>query len=125
MARNGEAIHGTRPWRRFGEGPTVVKGGAMGEQSAQPFTAQDIRFTTKGGALYAIALGWPQDGVMRVGTLGQDSAFAPGSIDRVQVLGVAGSRPFQRTRKGLEVRLPEGLAGAPAVVLKLSGRGLA
>ncbi len=125
MARNGEAIHGTRPWRRFGEGPTVVKGGAMGEQSAQPFTAQDIRFTTKGGALYAIALGWPQDGVMRVGALGQDSAFAPGSIDRVQVLGVAGSRPFERTRKGLEVRLPEGLAGAPAVVLKLSGRGLA
>ncbi|MGM9486454.1 alpha-L-fucosidase [Ideonella sp. YS5] len=124
MARNGEAIHGTRPWRRFGEGPTQVKGGSMGEQSAQPFTAQDIRFTTKGGALHAIALGWPQDGVMRVSSLAQDSAFAPGSIDRVEVVGAAGSLPFQRTRKGLEVRVPEGLAGSPAIALKLFGRGL-
>jgi len=124
MARNGEAIHGTRPWRRFGEGPTVVKSGAMGEQSARPFTAQDIRFTTKGSALYATALGWPQDGVMRVDSLAQDSAFAPGSIDRVEVVGVAGSTPFKRSRKGLEVRLPEGLAGAPAVVLKVFGHGL-
>ena len=29
---------------------------------SQPFTAEDIRFTTKAGALYAIALGWPRDG---------------------------------------------------------------
>ena len=25
--RNGEAIFGTRPWRRFGEGPTSAAGG--------------------------------------------------------------------------------------------------
>ena len=125
MARHGEAIHGTRPWRRFGEGPTVVKGGAMSEQPATPFTAQDIRFTTRGDALHAIGLGWPQDGVMRVRSLAQDSAFAPGSIDRVEVVGATDSLPFQRTRLGLEVRVPEGLAGSPAIALKVFGRGLA
>jgi alpha-L-fucosidase len=125
MARNGEAIHGTRPWRRFGEGPTQVKGGAMGEQSAKPFTAEDIRFTTKGGALYAVAMGWPQDGVMRIRTLAQDSALAPGRIDHIQALGAAGGLAFKRTREGLEVKLPEGLAGAPAVALKIRGAGLA
>jgi len=62
---------------------------------------------------------------MRVDSLAQDSAFAPGSIDRVEVVGVAGSAAFKRSRKGLEVRLPEGLAGAPAVALKILGRGLA
>ena len=30
-AVNGEAIHGTRPWLVFGEGPTKVKGGAFKE----------------------------------------------------------------------------------------------
>jgi alpha-L-fucosidase len=59
-AVNGEAIYGTRPWLVFGEGPTQVKGGAFKEDFT--YTAQDIRFTTKGKTLYAIALGWPDDG---------------------------------------------------------------
>ncbi|HJV68763.1 alpha-L-fucosidase [Ideonella sp.] len=66
--RNGEAIHGTRPWHRFGEGPTRVSGGMFNEGQAQSFTAEDIRFTTKDGALYAIALGWPSGGDLRCGT---------------------------------------------------------
>jgi alpha-L-fucosidase len=40
-------------------------------------------------------------------------------------MGSADSLPFKRTPQGLEVRLPEGLAGSPAVALKVSGGGLA
>jgi alpha-L-fucosidase len=57
---NGEAIYGTRPWPVYGEGPTRSGGGGFSEGKDQAFTAQDVRFTTKGDALYAIALGWPE-----------------------------------------------------------------
>jgi alpha-L-fucosidase len=124
MGRNGEAIHGTRPWRSFGEGPTHVGNGGFSEDKAQGFTAEDIRFTTKAGALYAIALGWPSSGVLRIGALAQDSALAPGAIDRVEALGSSDPLPFTRTRKGLEVKLPAGLAGSPAIALKIHGNGL-
>ncbi|MGM9489292.1 alpha-L-fucosidase [Ideonella sp. YS5] len=124
MGRNGEAIHGTRPWRVFGEGPTRVAGGMFNENASQAFTAQDFRFTTKGGALYAIALGRPSDGLLRIASLAQDSALAPGAIERVEALGSTDSLPFTRLRKGLEVRLPEGLAHPIAVVLKIRGQGL-
>lgn len=124
MARNGEAIYGTRPWRSFGEGPTRVGSGMFSEGSSKPLTAEDIRFTTKGGVLYAIALGWPRDGVMRIHTLAEESALAPGAIERVEMLGSTESLPFERNRRGLEVRLPEGLAGSMAVALKIRGNGL-
>ncbi len=55
---NGEAIYGTRPWKVYGEGPTESASGSFSDQK-KPFTAQDIRFTVKGDALYAIALGVP------------------------------------------------------------------
>lgn len=55
---NGEAIYGTRPWKIFGEGPTESASGSFADQK-KPFTAQDIRFTTKGDMLYAIAMGLP------------------------------------------------------------------
>ncbi|KQV55366.1 alpha-L-fucosidase [Pelomonas sp. Root1217] len=125
MDRNGEAIHGTRPWRTFGEGPTKVGGGMFSEGQLKGFTTQDIRFTTKAGALYAIGLAWPENGVMRIAALAQDSALAPGAIERVEAVGSTDSLPFKRTPQGLEVRLPEGLAGSPAVALKISGGGLA
>ena len=57
---NGEAIYGTRPWKIYGEGPTQSASGSFADQKI-PFTAQDIRFTTKGDTLYAIALGIPKE----------------------------------------------------------------
>src|SRR3546814_2355145 len=54
MERNGDAaIYGSRPWRIFGEGPTAVPTGVMNEGEAKPFTAEDVRFTTRDGALHA------------------------------------------------------------------------
>jgi alpha-L-fucosidase len=124
MARNGEAIHGTRPWRSYGEGPTRVSGGMFSEGSAKPFTAEDVRFTTKGGALYAIALGWPRDGRLRIRALAEGSALAPGAIESVQAVGSADSLRLTRNHRWLEVKLPEGLAGSPAVAVTIRGSGL-
>jgi hypothetical protein len=36
-------------------------GGGFSEGHDQAFSARDIRFTTKGDALYALTLGWPEN----------------------------------------------------------------
>jgi alpha-L-fucosidase len=95
------------------------------EGSSKPLTAEDIRFTTKGGVLYAIAQGWPRDGKLRIQSLAEGSALAPGAIENVQAVGDSDSLTFTRNHRWLEVKLPERLAGAPAVALKIRGSALA
>ena len=63
---NGEAIYYTRPWRIHGEGPStkvIIKPNGKEfdpNEGKQPdLTHEDIRFTTKGKTLYALAMGWP------------------------------------------------------------------
>ena len=53
---NGEAIYSTRSSKVFGEGRTKVLTGGFTDSKQKDFTAADIRFTTKGNTLYAIAL---------------------------------------------------------------------
>ncbi len=80
---NGEAIYGTRPWKIYGEGPTKqAKAGGFSENADKPFTAQDIRFTTKGDALYAIALAVPQAD-LKINSL----ALSAGKIESIVLLG--------------------------------------
>jgi len=105
---NGEAIFGTRPFAVFGEGaPDVAGTGNFNENRTRAYTAGDIRFTTKGDALYAIALGWPEDRRLTIATLAQGRQEYPKSIGRVELLGHAGALPFARRTDGLVVTLPE------------------
>ncbi|HVU58609.1 MAG TPA: alpha-L-fucosidase [Puia sp.] len=78
---NGEAIYATRPWKVAGEGPTESANGAFADQK-KPFTAEDIRFTTREGLLYAIALGVPS-GPVRIKSLG----LSAGKIASVELVG--------------------------------------
>jgi alpha-L-fucosidase len=119
-ARNGEAIFGTRPWRRFGEGPTRPPSGAMSESEAKPFTARDVRFTQKAGALYAIFLEWPE-GEAAIESLGTN-ALPDAVIERVELLG-GPSLDFRRDGRALTVTLPPADLFTPA--LRIRGRGLA
>ena len=59
---NGRAIYDTRPWRVFGEGPTLNTGGGFSENKDKPYTARDIRFTRSkdGKTHYAIVLDKPE-----------------------------------------------------------------
>lgn len=86
---NGEAIYDTRYWKTFGEGPTKVAGGYMSEHKGDKgFTANDIRFTTKGDKLYAIMLAWPKDGKIEIKSLGRGSEHAKDiTIKGVRLLG--------------------------------------
>jgi alpha-L-fucosidase len=122
MAVNGEAVFGTRPWRLYGEGPTAVHGGMHGEGQARPWTAGDIRFTTRDGTLYAFALDWPDDGVLTVRALGTGAARGA-VVERVQLMG-GDALPFRQTADALVVNLPAGRPTAFVPALRLEGRGL-
>ena len=117
-AIHGEAIYGTRPWLVYGEGHVKTKGGNFKEDFK--YTAQDIRFTTKGDALYAIALGWPADNRLVVRSL----APAAGPISSVGLLGYNGKLSWQQTVEGLIVTLPAEKPSPYTVGLKITGAGL-
>lgn len=119
MKVNSEAIHGTRPWKLYGEGPTQAKAGAF-EESGN-YTAQDVRFTTRSGALYAILLGWPQ-AETAIRSLGRN-ALAGAVIERVDLLGGPKLR-FQQGADALQLTLPPAQASALVPVLRIRGRGL-
>jgi alpha-L-fucosidase len=119
MAVNGEAIFETRPWRVYGEGPTQVVAGFMNEGAAKPFVAQDIRYTTKRGTLYALPLDWPARDL----NLTRLAVGEPGEVRRVELLGGGDPLPYSREREGLVVTLPE-RRPAFTPVLKIEGPGL-
>jgi alpha-L-fucosidase len=103
-AVNGEAIYGTRPWSLYGEGEVKAKGGMFKENFT--YTAKDIRFTTKGKTLYAIALGWPAENKFIIRSLAKTDDASVNQIKRVELLGHKGKLKFTQTADGLEVELP-------------------
>jgi alpha-L-fucosidase len=117
--RNGEAIFGTRPWRVFGEGPTRPPEGMLNEDQAKPFTADDIRFTKKGDALYAIFMESPER-ESAITSLGA-RAMPGAAIEKVELLGGPPLR-FRRDADALRVTVPADEGLAPAV--RILGRGL-
>lgn len=104
MDINGEAIYGTRPWIQFGDGPTTTKEGHFSDRKVT-FTAQDIRFTTKGGILYAIVLDWPGDKELTIKSLSTRQNRLS-TIQSVSLLGHKGQLKWQRDSEGLKIQIP-------------------
>ncbi len=124
MGLNGEGIFGTRPWKVYGEGPSVTspapKGQFGGARDVRPYTSEDIRFTVKGDVLYAFAMAWPENGALTIRSLGRGSAHFPGEIARVELLGARGPLVFSRDASGLTVNLPAAKFGSDAHALKIT-----
>ncbi len=112
--RNGEAIFGTRPWRTYGEGTAEVKSSMFNEGKLR-YTSDDIRFTTKGKNLYAIALGWPASGRLTIGSL------AGAEVHSAYLLGTQDPLKFSRSAKGLEIKMPSEKTGEHAFAIRLEG----
>lgn len=111
MKGNSESIYGTRPWKIFGQGPaqeSAAKLNAQGfnEGRGKPFTHEDIRFATKGDALYATALGWPDDGKLVIKSLAKNSEYFPKEIQKIEWVPTKQSLSFERTENGLTISLP-------------------
>ena len=99
LAVNGEAIYGTRPWRAFGEGPTMIPAGQFSDNDVT-FTGQDIRFTSKGDRLFAITLGDP--GVVVV-----VRSLAREKINMVKMIGDIKSLSWSQDESGLRIKVPK------------------
>lgn len=141
---NGEAIYYSRPWIKYGEGPaadsaavamvaarakgfagringqnvnsTSVSGGGLPRKG---YTPQDIRFTTRGNTLYATVMKWPTDEAV-ITSLAADKAPA-GKIEKVELLGHAGTLKFTQDNWGLHVKFPTEKPCDYAYVLKITG----
>jgi alpha-L-fucosidase len=120
MKVNSEAIHGTRPWKTYGEGPTKPKAGAF-EESGE-YTAKDIRFTAKRDALYAIFLGRPQ-GESAIQSLG-GKALPHATVERVDLLG-GPELQFRRDADALRLIIPPTGNAVHTPAIRIRGRGLA
>ena len=97
MARNGEAIYGTRPWTR-----------------AEGFTPDNlaVRFTAKGSTVNAIVLGKPAQSELTLCDL------APAADAEVKLLGY-GAVSWRQSGRDLVVTLPA-LDDTPAIVVSIS-----
>jgi alpha-L-fucosidase len=98
-AVHGEAIFGSRPWKTFGEGPTSIGSGLFGERDMKPFTAEDIRFTSKGGKVYAFCMGKPGEEVVI-------RAFARAAVAHIRVLGSDEKVSWRVDDDALRIRTP-------------------
>lgn len=110
MRVNSESVFGTRPWRVFGEGPTQLQSGMKNEDAFKGFTAQDIRFTTKDGALYVFFLRAPAGPVTIAALAGKRDV-------RARLLG-GGPVNARMSEAGLVLDLPRRAGIVPVVKLE-------
>ena len=124
LKTNGEAIFATRPWKVSAEGDQTklrARGWKFGDCDAS-----DIRFTRSkdGRFLYAIILGYPKAGQVKIRSLGEQTVIADGGIRRVTLLGDDGPLLWNRDAVALQVELPEGIdKNQPAYALKIEPAG--
>lgn len=102
---NGEAIYGTRCWKKFGEGNAEPTKGSFTDNEATAYTAQDIRFTTKGNDFYAIALNWGDTDLL-IKSL-NENAISDAEILNVTLLGSDEKIDWKQTKEGLKLSFPE------------------
>jgi len=106
MGMNSEAIFGTRPWKIFGEGPTKIGEASLYQGKPRPYTPEDIRFTTKGDTLYAITLGWPDNGKLTIKSLASTSPYYQGEVTSIELVGAGTKLEWTRDGAGLTIALP-------------------
>ena len=123
MSVNSEGIHGTRPWKIYGQSPAAEKterDSSFNEEKRKDLTAADVRFTTKGDTLYAFVMGWPEyQAVIR--PLATNTGLQVGKIENVELLGFDGKLEWTQDGAGLKVLLPAKKPCDYAITFKVAG----
>ena len=102
---NGEAIYGTRPWKKFGEGDAVVSKGSFSDNEPTAYTSRDLRFTTKGNDFYVIALNWDAGHIL-VKSL-TPAVIGDAQIKSISMLGSDEAIRWEKTSEGLKIDFPK------------------
>jgi alpha-L-fucosidase len=107
----------------FGEGPGKPKTASAGlfnnEKDRPDLTGEDVRFTSKGKALYAFSMGWnPRETV--IAALGTDRKLYEGKIRQVALLGYRGRLQWKQGEDALRIQMPEQKVSSHAAVFKIA-----
>jgi alpha-L-fucosidase len=100
LQQNGEAIYGSRPWKR-----------ATGETAE----AIPVRFTQKESAVYATLLGSPKTASVTL------KSITPATDSQIYLLGSDHPLAWSQLGKDLQITLPAILPGKYAYVLRITG----
>ena len=123
MQINQEAIHGTRPWKVLGEGPQMAasetgSGGNFNEHNIKPFTAEDVRFTVKGGKLYAFLMGAPKSAVS-IKSLGSAAGLLDAPVASVRLIGSDEKPVWSQSAEALTIEAPASVPNDIAAVFEI------
>jgi alpha-L-fucosidase len=91
-----------------------VAGGTFQETKTQAYTAEDFRFTTREGLLYAIQLGWPEGGGALIRSIPPQK-----TVSQVRLLATGKIIPFTQSAEGLHLLLPKKQPGEYAWVYRI------
>ena len=110
LAVNGEAIYETRPWIKYGEGPSEMKGSGGFSESRAPvnYTAQDIRFTRSKDEknIYALVLGCPENNEVNILSFTAEGGLDSETISKVSLLGSDAKIEMSKSDEGVKIKLP-------------------
>ena len=124
---NGEAIYGTRPWKIHAEGETEKFMDRSGKHPVWRFknncTSEDIRFTQKDNALYAIVLESPEDNSVLIKSLSDKTQISTKGINKITLLDSSQDLTWEQTSQGLHVVLPDDAKDKIALALKIEMKG--
>jgi len=122
LSINGEAIYGTRPWRKYGEG-SMVKISDDGAHGKQKMGSDAVRFTVKDNVLYAICFGWPDFGEFTITSLTSAEPVSADGIKSIAMLGSDEDVEWEQADDGLNVIFPTEAPCEYAYVLKIVPKG--
>ncbi len=119
LSVNGEAIYGSRPWRKPVEGPTRISEGMFSEETVS-YTKEDFRFTVTGGSINVFAMKYPEDGKLLIRsfaeTQNQNAPEFHGIISDVSVLGSDEKPMWRVSEEGLYVETERVRNDLPVVI---------
>lgn len=123
-AVNGEGIYGTRPWKIYGEGPSVTARketgsfGGVKDFGEKGYTSADFRFTKKGDMIYAFCLAKPE-GDIRILSLGKSSRYLNSKITSVKILGQQEQLIWKQENDALIIKKPAHLPDTNTICFKI------
>ena len=121
---NGEGIYGTRPWKVYGEGPSVnaakEKGpfGGISDVKQKPYTQTDFRFTKKADTVYAFCMAKP-DADINIVSLGKKLNYEAKKISSVKILGIKEKLKWEQEQDALIIKKPATMLKSQVVTFKI------
>lgn len=111
LETNGEAIYNTRPWKIYGEGPTVLEkpNGGFNEKKGFKYIQGDIRYTrTKDcKTIYASILAWSKEQEkILLRAFSKNVLHSPLAIEKISMLGYEEEVDWLLQDDGLIIVMP-------------------